>query len=464
MTPQELNAVRLEELTRRVSALPDEVDAWIERSGPQAALKIHNTQIRALGLLIAALVKKQQDLLATLAADAPDFSNKALQIVRDLIRTQRIWGFFRAQLSLRFSEDYQKPLWVADTIAWNCHRSVLEEAQKQGILTLDQSREPPLTYVVADVSPLAYARGSQPTEGDRLLLGGSVLPIPIIHVPPDQLVNAWQLLTIAHEVAHSLEKDLGLQTALDTSLKNGLTAAGRTDRLDQWLAWRSEVFADLVAVQLVGPAFGRAMLAALALPDALVTSLNADDEHPMPYMRVLMLAAYMRTVVEDDGTPAVAAVRAKIDADAAALEADWKVLYPDAPAEAAPLLDDAPHVWKALMNKPFPELKTLTVRQLIPFKAAHDLRIREAAAYLATGQNAPPPARFKDTIRHCIAAAQIAVDAGPQADLESYLRTVDERARALVVDNTPDVVRGSASKTHDAYISKLATLILDEEP
>ena len=177
-----------------------------------------------------------------------------------------------------------------------------------------------------------------------------------------------------------------------------------------------------------------------------------------------MLAAYMRTVVEDDGTPAVAAVRAKIDADAAALEADWKVLYPDAPAEAAPLLDDAPHVWKALMNKPFPELKTLTVRQLIPFKAAHDLRIREAAAYLATGQNAPPPARFKDTIRHCIAAAQIAVDSGPQADLESYLRTVDERARALVVDNTPDVVRGSASKTHDAYISKLATLILDEEP
>ena len=465
MTPQELNTVRLEELRRRVSALPTEVDAWITRSAPdKEPLKIHMTQVRALKVLIDALVKGQTTLLKALSAGDPDFPTRALRITRDLIRTQRIWAFFRSQLSLRFSEDFQKPLWIADTIAWNCHRSVLESAQNAGILALDHAREPPLTYVVADVSPVTYVRGSAPAEGDRLLLGNAVLPIPIIHVPPDHLVNAWQLLTIAHEVGHDLEKDLGIADALERGLAAGLTAAGRVDRLAQWQKWRAEVFADLVAMQLVGPSFGRALLAALTLPESIVTTLNPDDEHPTPYTRVLLLAKYARTLVADDGTPAVAAVRALIDADAAVLETEWTALYPQAPLEAAPFLEDAPEVWQALMDVRLPELKNLTVRQLMPFRAAHDSQIRTAAFFLSTGQHAPPQGRFTATIRHCIAAAQLAVDSRPLGDLETYLSDVDARTRALVTDNTPDVVRGSASQSHDSYVSQLAAAILSEEP
>jgi hypothetical protein len=87
-----------------VSALPSEVDAWLQRSAPdKEPLKIHMTQVRALKVLVDALVTGHRDLLATLSATAPDFSIRALKITRDLIRTQRIWAFFRSQLSLRFS-------------------------------------------------------------------------------------------------------------------------------------------------------------------------------------------------------------------------------------------------------------------------------------------------------------------------------------------------------------------------
>jgi hypothetical protein len=464
MTPQELNTIRAEELRRRVFALPTELDAWIARSVPTEPLKIHMTQVRALKILIDGLVAAQIALVDRLSGDAPDFASRALRITRELIRAQRIWDFFRTQLSLRFSEDFQQLLWIADTIAWNCHRSVLEAAQLAGILTLDAAREPPLTYVVADVSPLTYVRGSAPLDGDRLLLGNAVLPIPIIHVPPDQLVNAWELLTIAHEVGHDLEKDLGIEDALKRSLAAALPAAGRPERLDVWQLWRAEVFADLVAAQLVGPAFGRALLAVLTLPESIVTTFNPADEHPTPYTRILFIAKFARTLVAADADPAVAAARLRMDADAAALEAQWKALYTQAPPEAAAFLDDAPHVWTALMNTAFVELKNHTVRELMPFKAADDARIRAAASFLATGQNAPNKGNFSRTIRHCVAAAQLAVDFPAPADLKSYLVDVDARTRDLVRDNTPDVVRGTESKSHGRFLAEFATAILREAP
>jgi hypothetical protein len=466
MTVEDLNAIRAEELRRRVSALPTEVDAWIKRSAPAEPLKIHMTQIVALQSLITGLVDPQLTAAKNLSGKAADFPVRALDVIREVIRAQRIWDFFRSQLSLRFSADFQKPLWIADTIAWNCHRPVLEAAQTAGILTLDRVREPPLTYVVADVSPVTYVRGSAPQDGDRLLLGNALLPIPVIHVPPDQLLNAWELLTVAHEVGHDLEQDLVIVGALEKSVDNTLRAAGRDARLAQWQLWRQEVFADLVAQQLMGPAFGRALLAALTLPDRIVTTFNPADDHPTPYMRILIVARHAGPIIEADkkNPGAVAAAATRVADDAATIEKEWTALYPMAPAEAAEFLADAPHVCQALMDTGLPELKNQTVRSLMPFKAAHDLQIRSTASYLATGTNAPAPGRFSQTMRHCLAAAQYAVDMPPAADLASHLADIDTRTRELIIDNTPDVVRGSTSKRHAAFVTELASAILKERP
>jgi hypothetical protein len=464
MTVDELNAIRAEELKRRVGALPAEVSAWIKRSGKTEPMKIHMTQVLALEVLMSGLIGSQMKSVNDLPGRGDEFTARALGVIREVIRAQRIWDFFRSQLSLRFSDDFQKPLWIVDTIAWNCHRPVLEAAQAAGILSLDRVREPPLTYVVADVSPVTYVRGSAPQEGDRLLLGSAVLPIPVIHVPPDQLSNAWELLTVAHEVGHDLEKDLDIVGALVKPVESALIAAGRDQRLPHWQRWLPEVFADLVALQLVGPAFGRALRGALTLPDNIVTTFNPTDEHPTPYVRVLMVARHAPTIVAADAKnpAAVAEATKRISADAARIEGDWTALYPVAPPEAGDFLADAPIVCAKIMDTPLPQLKNQTVRSLIPFKAAHDLQIRAAADYLATGANAPAPNRFSQTVRHCVAAAQYAVDMPHGSDLGTQLAAIDTRTRELIVDNTPDVVRGSASKAHDAYISDLAAAILKE--
>jgi hypothetical protein len=317
--------------------------------------------------------------------------------------------------------------------------------------------------MIAEFSPATWVRGSRPNDGVRLFLGNAVLPIPIIQVPADHLVNSWELLSIAHEVGHDLEHDLALKQRLEGSLEAALAAAGvPAERRAVWQLWRSELYADLVGLQLAGPAFGRSLMGLLLLPEAMVVEFNPSDPHPTHYVRILIAAAYTRTLVPDAPSPAVKAARARVEADAAALETDWKAAYPNASEGAGLFLADAPTAWAALMDTPFPELQGETMRSLIPFTAADDGRIRAAADYLATGENAPQPGSLRK-IRQCLSAALLAADRAEPGDLQPYLAQVDARARQLVRDNTPDVVRASESAVHLKYIQGFADALLHAE-
>ena len=460
MTTEQLNERRLEELRRQVDALPREIAGWMARSRPDAAMKVHHTQLTAIKALMDAMLEVQKVQVGQLSPAAGDFATTALQITREVIRVQQVWEFFRDQLSLRFSPDFQESLWIADTVAWSCHRPVLEEASARGAVVLDEVREPPLTQVIAEFSPATWVRGSRPQGSGGLLLGTALLPIPVIQVPADHLVNSWELLSVVHEVGHDLEKDLGLESRLRESLEGALDQAGvPVDRKATWQLWRGELFADLVALQLAGSAFARSLMSLLLLPKALVVDFRAADPHPTPWVRILLNAAYVRTLIPE-GPGAVGQARLRLEADAAALEGDWKAAYPDPSADADVFLADAPHVFRALMDTPFPELKGATARALMPFTAADDARIRAAADYLATGQNAPQKGSF-GKIRQTLSAARLAVDRTDRPDLAAYLQEVDGRARKLVRDNTPDVVRGSDSAAHLKYVRSFAKSLLE---
>jgi len=462
-TLERLNAGRLGDLQRRVNALPVEVSAWVKRSSASEPMKVHHTQLKALKALMDTMLEGQTAQVQKLSASAADFPVRALQITGEVIRVQQIWDFFRNELSLRFSPDFQDALWVADTIAWNCHRQVLEEASAQGVVKLDEVREPPLTQVIAEFSPATWVRGSRPNDGVKLFLGNALLPIPVIQVPADHLVNSWELLSIAHEVGHDLEYDLELTTRLEESLETALTQAGvPAERQAVWQLWRKELFADLVGLQLAGPAFARSLMSLLLLPEPMVIEFNPEDVHPTHYVRILINAAYARTLIPADAKPGVREARARVDADATALEADWKAAYPMPSKDAELFLNDAAAACTALVGTAFPELKGLTVRALMPFTAADDVRIRAAADYLATGQNAPQPGSFAK-IRHCLSAARMAADRFGAADVGKYLQEVDTRTRQLVRDNTPDVVRGSESAAHLKYVQTFAATLLKTE-
>jgi hypothetical protein len=117
-------------------------------------------------------------------------------------------------------------------------------------------------------------------------------------VPWDHVENVWELTSLMHEVGHDLEADLKLRVPLVASLTQKLRAAGVPEtRIARWAKWEGETFADLVALQLGGPAFAYALFHLLLLPGPTVTMLDPDDPHPNHYVRILMNAAYVLTLV-----------------------------------------------------------------------------------------------------------------------------------------------------------------------
>lgn len=446
MSATDVLRVRKDEMLRRVDAMPREVAAWRGAVQAQLDLQLHFSQLRAIGTLTAAFEAEQRGLLGQLDAsgDAAAFQRACMALTRSILRGQTAWDFFRDKLDLRRSS-FKAQLWAADTIAWDCHRPVLDVAVQWGILQADQLREPPLVYLGAGYSPLTWVRHSRPNDGRRYDLGETTLPIPVIEVPWDTVDNAWELLSLHHEVGHDIEADLSLRPALRSALGQQLAAAQvPAARVTTWLAWLGEVVADLCALQLGGPAFADALMHLLLLPPEAVTTLDDGDPHPTPYLRVRMAAAYIRTMA-----PPGSAASAHADR----IEAQWQSLYGPAPGLAA-WAADFHTVFHAVMDTPLDVLKGHTLRELMPYTEADDLRIRSAAGYFATGMNKPVGLRP----RHCVAAARLAVsalaEAGPVAT--AAYDSVQARVLDLVRQGAAPGLRGSTGTPHDQFIAGFA--------
>ncbi len=398
------------------------------------------------------------------AGGADEAGAFALDVTQDIVEAQRVWDFFRDKLLLRSSPRYRDGLWMADTIAWSAYRPVIERAVQLEILVADELREPPLTYLTAEPSPATWVRRSRPNDGRDYELGQAKLPIPVIAIPWEHLENPWELLSILHEVGHDIEADLGLRPALRQSINKALTDASvPEDRKKRWLAWQGELFADLVALELGGPAYARTLMHLLLLPKKEVQTFDDTDPHPLPYLRILVNAMYIRTLTRkksDDAVPQA------VLADADAIESEWKELYGE-PASSKPFLEtDAPLVLKAMMDTPFevladknktpPEPKT--VRDLVRFTVQIDAVVRKWAAYIATGQNQPSD-EIKEP-RHLVSAARIAVSSVEPSNMAA-LSGIRERVEKLVRAKGSTGPRGGGARK--SFIESFAKFFRDED-
>jgi hypothetical protein len=220
------------------------------------------------------------------------------------------------------------------------------------------------------------------------------------------------------------------------------------ERIQVWAKWQGEVFADLVALQLGGPAFADTLASLLLLPEAYVIHYQADDPHPTHYLRILVNAAYIRTLAPGSE---------KSEEHAVALETWWKSFYGEQ-THFQEYIADLPHLFRALMDTPLEPLKGKTVRSLLPFSAEDDLRIRAATRYLLTGQDRPQTIRP----RHCVSAARLAVTeaAGQLPTLADNLQAINERTATLVRDNAaPGLRAGDDSARHWNFIAGFADTI-----
>lgn len=433
-------------LSRRVASLPNELDTWLKRAEADNVLEKNFSQIEALDYFIRTLCVLNQDSLNALdpAGDVDVFLNGAFDLAENVIKSHGIWDFFRDRLELRFVPQFQQPLLMADLISYDCYTAVIDRARALQVIPDQGFREYPLTGLVTELSPATWPRGRRP-----LALQNHNLPVPVIDLPWDHLANPWELLTIAHEVGHDIDEDLGkltrtLQPAIADQLE---TAQTPTRRIAQWQAWTSEILADLAGILLTGPAFVQALTGLLTLPRHYVRYMNSTDPHPPHYLRVFINTALVR--------------RLGLPQSADTFEMGWRALYGEPGDDFSPHLPEIEPVITAILDTPLTALQDLDgklhcLSELIAFTPDDQALIQEAAANLTAGA-----LHGQLSIRYVVSASQLAFE--QMTDDATDLDLLARRARQTIIDLSPpgQLTVGLASPHARQHLDDLASACLD---
>lgn len=112
MSVESTMAIRREEFRRRVEALPSEVQSRKHRTTEELDMNLHFSQLNAIAVLMEALIMQQRALLDQLGLNtgAVDFRGTGLELIKAIIKSQRLWDFFRDKLDLRFSPTFRDVL------------------------------------------------------------------------------------------------------------------------------------------------------------------------------------------------------------------------------------------------------------------------------------------------------------------------------------------------------------------
>ncbi len=368
---------RKEELARRVAALDLEIAEWVRNSESRTDEKGNNSQLIVLQAMMGRFVGRQRDLLKGIdpAGDLGTFEDGVQRLTGEILRAQRVWEYFRTIFLTRSSPTLREPILAAEAVAWDCHRTILLKAASFGAIAEAHFREPPLCYPTAVAGPGTWAREQTPLGLADQEFRLYKTPIPVILLPWESLRNAWELVAIHHEVGHVIEAELKLEGPLAVAI--GGVEGIPPERARRWAEWGRELFADLVGLRLGGAAFAE-MLAyeLLGPPDQVLYYNPADPAHPTPYARILMNAAYLRTLAADEPGPGDDGA-AEMGRVAAEIEARWRGFYGEPPQSALDFLKDFTAVSRAMTGTKLAALKGRTLRDLIPYESKYDRAIRE---------------------------------------------------------------------------------------
>jgi hypothetical protein len=232
------------------------------------------------------------------------------------------------------------------------------------------------------------------------LLGDSN-PFPLIRIPWDR-DSPWQVVFL-HEVAHNLQADLRVWDENKEAVLGRMERATKDLRaITVFTRWHKEVFADLAALLLGGPAVVWGLMDFLAHPAPRVLTYMPGGAHPTGYFRVLILAEMLR--------------RMGFERDAGAARKVWHELYdpkrvcriPREIFENAPKL--IPHLVDEIAFQPRRNLANHALVDVLPFRPDDEARIRRAATELIADKVAAgvPP-------RHLVAASRYALTQGALA-------------------------------------------------
>ena len=312
-------------------------------------------------------------------------------VEREIDRARRAFGMFFEVFSQRGSA-FAPALAAHDAIAADCYAALRRAAP----LVFRGPLLKPLTYLEHGYSPATTRRG---IALSRLL--GEPNPFPLIRIPWDR-DNPWQAVFL-HEVAHNLQADLGLwQENKNAVARRLVRIRGDATVGPVYRRWHKEIFADLAAALLGGPAAVWGMMDFLAHPAPKTLTYKPASAHPTGYLRVLILAEMLR--------------RMGFEAEAARVRQVWKKLYQPTRGHRIPatLLATAKTIIPQVVDEvAFQTRRNLAQRALvdvIPFTRQDEQAIRQGATVLSRGQvPADLPPRF------LVSASRYALERGASA-------------------------------------------------
>ena len=328
-------------------------------------------------------------------------------VEREVDRARRSFGMFFEVFSQRGSA-FAPALAAHDAVAADCYQAVHRWAPRVFRAPLLK----PLTYMEHGYSPATMRRGVTLT---RLL--GDTNPFPLIRIPWDR-DNPWQAVFL-HEVAHNLQADLGLWKENETAVARRLardSAAALVAPI--YRRWHKEIFADLAALLLGGPAAAWGMLEFLAHPSPKTLTYKPGGHHPTGFVRGLILGEMLR--------------RMGFEEDAARIRKVWRELYRPARGHRMPtaLLSSAgstiPRVVDEIAFQSRRGLAQRALADVIRFTTDDQRAVCDGARVLAAGRvpSGLPP-------RFLVSASRYALSQGarPRAVSELVIDHLSQRGR-----------------------------------
>jgi hypothetical protein len=380
---------------RRLSRLDPESVGLRGGDIPYSPSPAHFAAANARLAEIDASVRRKLDRLTRGDRRAPLSSDhllaRAALVEREVDRARRAYGLFFEVMAQR-GTSFAPALAACDAIAADCFRVVRVAAP--GVLRGPLLK--PITYLEHGFSPATFRRGVMLA---RLL--GERNPFPLVRVPFERVYSPWGMGVLLHEVGHNLQADMHIWQETRLALQRRVLQVSRDPWIARiWSRWHKEIFADLIALLLGGPASARSMLDFLAYPAPRVLSFRPLGVHPTPYIRAFIMAEMLDRM----GFPK----------DAARLREIWTDLYgPDAMRSRIParLLETAPrlipHVIDEVAYQTRRGLGQQALADVVPFRAADEQEIRRAALSLSRGRlPGPLPPRF------LVSASRYAFDDG----------------------------------------------------
>jgi len=140
---------------------------------------------------------------------------------------------------------------------------------------------------------LARGPGAAIRRARTRLPGGGQNPVAIIRVPRERMVGHGIASSLVHEVGHQVASLLQLVDSVRPSLHAQQSAATPGERAAWgfWERWITEIVADFWSIAKIGIGSTFGLIGVVSLPSWFVFRANADDPHPMPWIRVKLSCA-----------------------------------------------------------------------------------------------------------------------------------------------------------------------------